>query len=179
MMNQNKLIENIIDQIKEVQIKIGYAKETIRLYYPVTSLNTLLGIEAKNTEEFLQIVKTAFLNTVLGEITFCAHGDRIEVKISPKGAEYVYREIPEPKFLKKMIELFGAHHHCSLEDVKHIFSEFSENYVCEKIPEDMGFDYVLYFPDGEIDKYYYCIKEEMEHTIYHRFTREDFMALMG
>ena len=26
------------DQVKEAQLKLGYAKETVRLYYPVDSL---------------------------------------------------------------------------------------------------------------------------------------------
>ena len=41
----------------------------------------------------------------------------------------------------------------------------------------MGFDYVLYFKDKTVDAYYYCIKEEMGHTIYHRFTKEDYQLL--
>jgi hypothetical protein len=36
------------------------------------------------------------------------------------------------------------------------------------------FDYVMYFNQPAIDPYYYCIKEEMGHTIYHRFTKEDY-----
>ena len=41
-MNTEKLIKNIMDQIKEAQIKLGFAKETTRLYYPVESLNACL-----------------------------------------------------------------------------------------------------------------------------------------
>lgn len=33
-MNKDRLIENLIEQIKEAQLKLGYAKETIRLYFP-------------------------------------------------------------------------------------------------------------------------------------------------
>ena len=52
-MKQNKLKQNIIDQIKEAQIKIGYVKETVRLYYPAATLNTLMGTDKKNAEELL------------------------------------------------------------------------------------------------------------------------------
>ena len=41
------------------------------------------------------------------------------------------------------------------------------------------FDYVLYFQDEEIDPYYYCIKMEMGHTVYHRFIKEDYEKLVG
>ena len=180
-MNQNTFIENIIDQIKEAQLKLGYAKETVRLYYPAASLNALLGTDAKDEKELLNILEhePAFSDCVLGELTFAGHKGRIEVRILPEGAEYVHREVPEPVFLKRLITLFETNHHCSLEAICKLFSEFDENYVCEKVPEDMGFDYVLYFPDGKVDAYYYCIKEEMEHTIYHRFTKEDFYKLAG
>ena len=40
-----KLEQNLIDLIKEEQMKLGYQKETIRLYYPVDSLLRLLGKE--------------------------------------------------------------------------------------------------------------------------------------
>ena len=47
-MQYEVLIKNIIDQVKEAQIKIGYARETVRLYYPVTSLNLMLGMNVKS-----------------------------------------------------------------------------------------------------------------------------------
>lgn len=180
-MNQDKLLENIIDQIKEAQLKLGYARETVRLYYPAASLNAMLGTEAEDAEELLRLLKEGdvFSDTALGTLQFAEHKGRIEVCIPPEGAEYVYREVPEPEFLKEIIELFGAHHHCSLEDVRAVFEKFDTHYVCEKMPEGMDFDYVLYFPDGTIDAYYYCIKEEMEHTIYHRFTKEDYRELLA
>ena len=37
-MNREKLLKNMTDQVKEAQLKLGYAKETVRLYYPVDSL---------------------------------------------------------------------------------------------------------------------------------------------
>ena len=41
------------------------------------------------------------------------------------------------------------------------------------MPEGSDFDEVLYFKDASVDAYYYCVKEEMGQTIYHRFTKED------
>lgn len=179
-MDQKKLTENIIDQIKEAQLKLGYARETVRLYYPAASLAQLLETEAEDAEELLKRLEAggAFRDTVLGTLQFAEHAGRIEVRIPPEGAEYVHREVPDPEFLKEIIELFGTHHHCSLEEIRAVFAKFSEDHICEKMPEGMDFDYVFYFPDGSIDPYYYCVREEMEHTIYHRFTKEDFQALM-
>ena len=33
-MNEQKLIQNVIEQIKEAQLKLGAEKEVIRLYFP-------------------------------------------------------------------------------------------------------------------------------------------------
>lgn len=179
-MNTDKMIQNIIDQIKEAQIKLGYVKETVRLYYPTESLNGMLGTQAKDAEELQSLLEntSVFSDSVLGKLQFAVCKGRIEVSIPPEGAEYVYREVPAPAFLMDIIRLFGEHHHCSLGDVCTVFEKYSKAYVCEKMPEGMDFDYVLYFRDMEIDAYYYCIKEEMGHTIYHRFTKEDYLALL-
>ena len=42
-MRFEKLEQNIIDMIKEEQAKLGYRKESIRLYYPLSSLVHLTG----------------------------------------------------------------------------------------------------------------------------------------
>lgn len=175
-MNQNKLIQNIIDQIKEAQIKLGYVKETVRLYYPTASINALLGINAENTEVLLEFLKkeSALGNTELGNLQFSVHQGRIEISIPPEGAEYVNRKVPTPAFLSDIIALFGMHHNCSRKDICAVFEKYSPDYICEEMPEGMDFDYVLHFKDETIDAYYYCIKEEMGHTIYHRFTKEDY-----
>ena len=36
-MNYTKLTNNLIDLVKEEQAKLGYRKEAIRLYYPLSS----------------------------------------------------------------------------------------------------------------------------------------------
>lgn len=176
-MNCEKLMANIIDQIKEAQLKLGYAKETVRLYYPAASLGRLLDMPDEALLEKLK-ASAAFEKTVLGTLSFSGSNDRIEVRIPPEGAEYVHKEVDDPLFLAKLIELFQTHHHCSLADIRGVFAAFDPKYVCEKMPEGTDFDYVLYFPGGNVDPYYYCVKEEMEHTIYHRFTKEDYLALL-
>ena len=47
-MNRERLIKNMTDQVKEAQLKLGYAPETVRLYYPVASLNEILGTSAQD-----------------------------------------------------------------------------------------------------------------------------------
>lgn len=179
--NQEKLVKNIIDQIKEAQIKLGYVKETVRLYYPAASLETMLDIKTENAEELIQLLEEdeVLSDTKLGKLCFTLHKGRIEVSIPPEGSEYVHKKVPKPAFLTDIIELFGTHHGCSMEAVKEVFRKYDENYICEKMPEGADFDYAVHFSNPDIDEYYYCIKAEMGHTIYHRFTKEDYDALIG
>ena len=58
------LENNIIDMIEEQQLKLGYLDETVRLYYPLSSLNRFLSTEddedmmTKHLEQFANEVKT-------------------------------------------------------------------------------------------------------------------------
>ena len=44
-MDVARLEKDIIDQIVELQIKLGYAYESTRFYYKVSSLNSLIGTD--------------------------------------------------------------------------------------------------------------------------------------
>lgn len=205
-MKKQKLIKNMTDQIKEAQMKLGFVRESIRLYFPWESFMVLLGenleeegsgihsedklfpADGNHSEMEGKKRKSRILNELnnspefkssgLGQVSFRESRGRVEVTIPPEGAEYVHREIPDPPFLKAMIRLFGTHHDISVDDICACFARFSPDYVCLEMP-DNDFDYVLYFQDEEIDPYYYCIKMEMGHTIYHRFIKEDYEKLVG
>lgn len=57
-----KLKENIIDIIAEQQAKLGYLKEPVRLYYPLSSLKHLTGIDTAASEYVhRQADKNAFI----------------------------------------------------------------------------------------------------------------------
>ena len=40
-----KLEKNLIDILKEQQMKLGYCDEEVRLYYPLSSLNHFFGTD--------------------------------------------------------------------------------------------------------------------------------------
>ena len=178
-MNIDNLLKNICDQIKEAQIKLGYVKETVRLYYPLESLQAILGTKYDDSSELIRELETEpdFYDGVLG--TLSVRGKRrLEICIPPEGAEYVYTQFPEPAFLVDLIHLFQTNHHCHLSDIEEVFAQYSKAYICQKMPEGSDFDYVLFFIDKSIDGYYYCIKDEMNHTIYHRFSEEDYRLMI-
>lgn len=179
-MNQEKLIKNIADQIKEAQMKLGYVKETVRLYYPVESLNAILRINAEDAKEMLRILRENFAEnmTVLGTLGASVHSGRIEISIPPEGAEYVHEKVEGTVFLRELITLFQTRHCCTMDEIRQVFDRTGAGYQCEKMPEGTDFDYVMYFDDPRTDEYYYCIRMEMGHTIYHRFSKEDYELLM-
>lgn len=220
MMNIENLLVNIIDQIKELQIKLGYARETVRLYYPAASLSALVfpkpwdnteplnnaepwneaepWVDAKSWNEAEpradarswsdadveslchQLCNHPDLaNSRLGRLEFSVHDGRIMVSIPPEGVVYVHEQVPEPAFLKDLVTLFQEHHGCSLADVEAVFAKYSSHYICEKMPEGTDFDYCIRFLDGQVDNYYYCLKAEMGHMIYHRFTKADYEQIVG
>ena len=45
-----KLMDNLCDIVAEEQAKLGYMKEPIRLYYPLSSLNHFFGGDASADE---------------------------------------------------------------------------------------------------------------------------------
>jgi hypothetical protein len=177
-MKTEKLMQNMIDQMIEAQLKLGYAKESILLYYPVSSLNSLLETDYPDAASLCEALRENFNQPCeLGQLDFAIHSGRIQVGISPEGAQYVHEHIAIPQFLKNIIELFQTHHSCSLDEILAVFARTGD-YICEKMPEGSDFDFVLYFKDSSLDPYYYCIKMEMGHTIYHRFLKEDYEELL-
>lgn len=200
-MRFDELEQNMIDQIKEAQLKLGYAHESIRLYFPFASLMGILYDEDPGTgskgcdlagtcggeegdpapeqvtsellEKELRAHYAANPSVVLGRIEVSRRGERFEFCIPPEGADHVKESVPDPVFLKALVGLFQTQHHPSLEQIQSVFEAVSPDYVCQKMPEGEEFDYVMYFTKPEIDRYYYCVRWEMGHTIYHRFLKHD------
>ena len=158
-----KLEQNLIDLIKEEQMKLGYQKETIRLYYPADSLLRLLGKEL-SIEKLQQELEWFGGHTEhLGNVTVSHKKDRFCLCVPPEGAVYVHEQVPDNPFLKEWITAVSVHG-CTLEKLLEI---------CEKIKEG-EFDVLIYFADQKPDAYYYCVKFEGSHVIYHRFMKEDY-----
>ena len=170
-MGKERLEQNLIDQMKEAQLKLGFEEETMRLYYPVASLNLLLGTNCETAKEMAAELTDLFADGtgVLGAMSFRVSAGRIEVSVPPAGARYVHEHMGDVAFLKAIIDLFSNPHDKSVEDVKKVF---------EEMPEGSDFDEALHFEDPSIDEYYYCVKEEMGHLIYHRFLKEDYQKLL-
>lgn len=172
-MNGKKLEQNIIDIITEQQLKLGYRRETVRIYYPLLSLNRLLGTEA-DAAQMIDIL-SHFCDTVkdrYGSIRISEKGERFCFLIPPEGNEYIHEQETDHAFLQELIHTVRRHG-CQIEEVLSLFHKYSHQVHIEKT-EHGEFDYLVYFEDGIPDTFRYCITVEDEHIIYHRFTEEDY-----
>ena len=169
------LKQGLIDLVQESQIKVGYTKNAVGLYYPLDSLNHLLGAEqsADEMEDSLRRF-CGYAKDPLGEITVTRNGELFCITISEEGAAYVHDSCGDNAFLRAFIQQIGTHP-CGLDDLLAVFRQYSTHVVCQKIDNE-EFDYLVYFADGRPDSYRYCIRLEMGHAIYHRFTDKDYQA---
>lgn len=176
-------MRHICDTIKEWQIKIGVQEETIRLYYPRTSLLNLLGLGQNASEKELDSALSRFSEEAapkLGAVRFSHKEDRYCVEIPKEGGAYVNREIPEPEFLREFLSVItkkGA----DLGEVRSCFDGFARKRGIGFIEEDEteeGAGHVFYFSDCTREPYVYCVEEGDFGLTYHRFTREDFDRLV-
>ena len=147
-----------MDVVLEEQAKLGFRREKIRLYYPLSTLNHLLGTQ--DTAEQM-------------EVTLAGQPESMTIK---EGSAYVHEHFAEKGFIYELIRLIGQHD-CKMEDIRQLFLRYSENiYVEEMRGED--FDVMIRFPEEMGDPYCYCFRDEGCHVIYHRFLPEDYADLM-
>ncbi len=167
-----RLQNSLIDVIAEEQAKLGYMKEPIRLYYPLSSLNHFF--ESDGDAETMQKSLSSFpeaTKEIFGEVQVSHKGDRFCFFLSENATEYVHEHRDENAFIFALVQLLTKHG-TTLDEVKELFrSQISE---CAMEPMDNGeFDLMIRFVDSE-DPYYYCFKDEGCHIIYHRFLPEDY-----
>lgn len=172
-MDFEKLEQHMIDTIEEQQLKLGYLKETVRLYYPLSSLNRFLQVEAsiKQMQSYLQEF-SEHTKATLGGVVVSSQGERFCLAVPPDGAEYIHVHMPKSGFLADLISCVGRHG-STWEEVLSIFQKYSDCVQVQKM-DNGEFNYLVYFKDGVPDHYRYCVADEGHHVIYHRYTPEDY-----
>lgn len=183
--NYDNLQRSLIDVIKEEQAKLGYYREVIRLYYPLSSLNHFFGTNV-GADEMQRILDgtgeqdhtpiaagmNEALSDKLGMVEVSHRGDRFCFHIPPEGVEYVHENTTENEFIRELVQLV-AKHGCTIEEVYQLFTKHS-GHVRREPMENGEFDVRIWFEDDAEDPYYYCFKQEGEHMIYHRFLPADY-----
>lgn len=169
------LEKNVIEVMEEQQAKLGFDGKPVYLFYPLSSLALLLGVSPEE-QTILEALK-AFCEGVqnrLGRVEYTLRDGRVSLAIPKEGGEYVKRGLDESKFIVRLIHLVSSHR-AAMEDVLALFRAYSDKVYVKRMEDNAEFDYLVYFADGNPDAFYYCLKEDMGHVTYHRFTKQDYM----
>ena len=121
--------------IQEQQVKIGYMSGVTRFYYPLQSLNRLLGTEL--TEEEMQHAMEEFSDHAcdrLGKVTASSKNGRFCITLPPQASDYVHENRKPSEFLVRFIGTV-ARHGCTLDEVMDVFHAYSDHVHMEKQPE--------------------------------------------
>ena len=170
-----KLRQNIVDVIEEGQLKLGYREETMRLYYPLSSLCGFAGKQMDAAQ--MQRELEAFFRAQapeLGRIQVSRKGEKFCLAVPPQGVAYVHAHTDRDGFLSGLIQAIEKPG-CTLQMLLHQFHRYSDHVHLEAL-HNGEFDYLIYFEDGVPDGFRYCIADEGNHMTYHRFTKEDYEA---
>ena len=171
----SELDKSIRDAIKEEQVKLGFRKEVIRLYYPLEAVNRLLGTEHDIAAMYKELEGfTAEENETLGSIVVSNKDERFCFRLPEEASVYVHEHTPGEGFIYDFIAVIGRHG-ISVDEVIAVFHKYSEHVHVEAI-RDNEFDYLIYFEDGIPDDYRYCLTVEEDHIIYHRYTKSEYEA---
>lgn len=171
-MKYEKLENNLIDLMKEQQLKLGFCKECVRFYYPLSSLNHIL--DTKLDVESMKVCLCDFKEFAkerLGMITLSNDGERFCIKVPEEGGVYVHEHMRQGEFIEQLIKMLAVHK-TSIEELRQLFDSQQIPYHWERVSNG-EFDYLAYFEEGS-DPYYYCFKDEGCHIIYHRYLPEDY-----
>lgn len=173
------LEKHVVDTMKEWQIKIGSFDSDIRLYYPKTSLCRHLNLQNDIESEVLsRYIEKYFADYVkyLGDVTVSAKQDRFCILVGREGCDYVEKNVPEPEFLAKFLEVLKSQ---KMQNILDYFEEYAKRYgtsLCTE-KEEGGLETILYFENNEIEPYVYCIDQNEFGITYHRFSKGDYMEL--
>lgn len=172
-MNYAALEKNLIDVLGEEQLKLGFCRESVRLYYPLTSLKHLLGTDCDAEEMVVWLEEFAdYVRERLGRIEITHKGERFCFRIPEEGAVYVHKTMKPNEFIEQLIHLVGGHG-CTMEQIQVLFENQKKPFHAEPVTNG-EFDYLYYFQKNEEDPYYYCFKDEGCHVVYHRYLPEDY-----
>lgn len=169
------LKKNIFDSVKECEIKLGYRKEAISLYYPESVLKELLPATDDNLQEKIE----EFCRSAAGElgrvqIAETQEEGRYQIVIPREGVAYVHENVKAGSFLKAFVENIYKPG-MKKEDIIALFQQFSDGVIVEQAGEN---EWAVYFESPEVDAYVYYIEEDEFGLQYHRFTQESYRELM-
>ena len=142
-MGYERLEKSLTDTIKEEQAKLGFRKEAIRLYYPLSSLNHFFDVQER--EEQMHLPET--WQEKLGDVGVTAKKERFCFYIPEQGSVYVHEHEKPDEFIRELVELVGRHG-CTMQEIRELFCKHSSHVECQKI-ENGEFDWMFRFAEDE------------------------------
>ena len=159
-MNGSELFSRTLTTIQEMHLKIGDFTGSVSLYYPCDGNFSTIGREFREAS-------SRFPGIVLEELP-----GRLRVIVSEEDCRRI-AALPVRKTVKDVASLIktGA----SAEEFR---AFIGKKYPGSKIvrSEWIDFDWILVFPP-DLDSDVYCLSEELGRLTYHRFSREEYLAL--
>ena len=152
-MGYERLEKSLTDTIKEEQAKLGFRKEAIRLYYPLSSLNHFFDVQ-EGEEQMLHRLQhlPETWQEKLGDVGVTAKKERFCFYIPEQGSVYVHEHEKPDEFIRELVELVGRHG-CTMQEIRELFCKHSSHVECQKI-ENGEFDWMFRFAEDEEDPYY-------------------------
>lgn len=165
------LQQNIIDQIREEQAKLGFDEKEIRLYYPLSSLChiTQKNLNLPEMERFLQGFASAVSDT-LGNVRFTVSEERFCFHVPAEGVKWVHDHTEKDAFIRQLVQQV-IRPGCKMEDIIRLFEQNGKVHIQPMDSDE--FDTLIYFENGP-DAYYYCFQDDGFDIRYHRFLPGDY-----
>lgn len=169
------LEKNLIDNILESEIKLGYAAIPVTFYYPLTSITELLECDIPGINEAIDKFRKSEANR-LGNVIIQEQErepGRFEVTVPVQGVKWVHDNFEPSPFMIQFISNIKTVGF-TLEDVTKLFTSFSEDVEIIKNSDE---EWAISFADESIDPYVYYIEQNAFGLEYHRFTRASYEAI--
>lgn len=160
-MDGKDLLSRTIVTIQEMYLKIGDSYGSVSLYYPYE------GDASVISREFAEVAGDEFPDIELEVLP-----QRLRVIVSEKDCGRISK-MPVRETIKDVSGLVKDH--AGIEDIR--------GFIGKKYPdarmirsEWIDFDWILLFPE-DIDDDVYCLSLELGQVTYHRFSKEEYLAL--
>ena len=157
-MGYERLEKSLTDTIKEEQAKLGFRKEAIRLYYPLSSLNHFFDVQEREEQMLhrLQHLPETWQEK-LGDVGVTAKKERFCFYIPEQGSVYVHEHEKPDEFIRELVELVGRHG-CTMQEIRELFCKHSSHVECQKIENGefdwMFQDWLLRFPKYHLPSFF-------------------------
>lgn len=154
------LYRQVVSTILEIKAKLGSMSGSCTLFYPFD------GNLERVREEFFECAGDG-----LTDIEICCIDSRLQITVPEKDCIRI-SGMPVPKTLDYMIS--AVRDHKTIQTVKKELPELFDDVELTDV-HNGEFELRVTFPD-DVDPFIYCLHEECGQTIYHRFSKEDYLS---